>query len=83
MKTNVQIEKDALEEMQQLERQNQFKKCLKVVAVVSIGVGLYGFKLGRESGLRKGIEVGYIIAGGDMIDALKEHAQELRLSRGE
>lgn len=66
----------------ELERHIKFKNRLKVVALVGLGAGIYGFKLGQQYGLRKGIEVGYIAAGADMISALKEHAQELRLSRG-
>lgn len=83
MKTNSEIKKEVLEESTELKRHNRFKNGLTVIALVGIGAGLYGFGLGRESGIRKGIEIGYIVAGKDMIDALKEHAQELRLSRGE
>lgn len=83
MKTNTEIKKEVEEEIKSLERQKRFKNGLKLVAVVGIGAGLYGFKLGHRIGLTKGIEVGYIVAGKDMIEALREHAEELRLSRGE
>lgn len=70
-------------ESKELERHERFKSSLKVIAVIGIGAGLYGFKLGRKFGMRRGIEVGYVVAGQDIIKALTEHAEELRLSRGD
>lgn len=73
------IDKD--EDYQEVDGRKVLLTGLKVLAVVGIGAGLYGFKIGRQMGFRKGVDVGYILAGKDMIDALQEHAKELKLSR--
>jgi hypothetical protein len=70
------------EEKQKLENQ-KLKSGIKVLAVVAVGAGLYGFKLGRRYGYVQGSKDGYINAGQEMIAAWKEHAEELRQSRGE
>lgn len=67
----------------ELERQERLIKGLKVIAVVGIGSGLYGFKLGRRSGIRRGIELGYIAAGNEFITAFTDWTNESKLSRGE
>lgn len=66
-----------------LERQKRLKNGLKAIAVVGVGAGLYGFKLGRQYGLRRGVDIGYVAAGQDFIKAFKEYTEELKLSRGE
>lgn len=71
------------EEINQLERQERLIKGLKVIAVVGIGAGLYGFKLGRRIGFNRGIEIGYIAAGNEFITAFTDWAEESKLSRGE
>lgn len=50
--------------------------------LLTIGVGLYCYKLGRESGIKRGIEIGYVKAAHNMIDSLDEHTLELRRARG-
>lgn len=77
--------KTTVEEEEQLiiERHEKMKNGLKLIAVVGIGAGLYGFKLGRQVGLRRGVDIGYVAAGQDFIKAFKEYTEELKLSRGE
>lgn len=71
------------EEEVQTKGQGKLRLRLGIVAVVGIGAGVYGFKLGRQTGLGKGMEIGYIHATHELISAWKEHSEELRLSRGE
>lgn len=76
-------EKKAKELVEEVERQERFIKGVKIVAVVGIGAGLYGFKLGRRMGIRTGVSIGYVAAGQDFIKAFTDYAEELKLSRGE
>lgn len=72
-----------LEEYKAEKKMKRMKKTFTLVTVVGVSAGLYGFKLGRRSGLRRGIEVGYLTAGKELVNAWKEHSEELRLTRGE
>lgn len=77
------MDKNRQKEEERLERFERFKSSVAVVAVVGVGAGLYGFKLGRRFGYTKGAKDGYITAGQEMLAAWKDHAEELRKSRGE
>lgn len=59
----------------------KLKRAMKVLAVVGVGAGLYGYKLGRKGGYRKGVKDGYITAAEEIITAWKEHAEELIRTR--
>lgn len=74
--TNIRSE----EELRALEAK-KLKRAMKVIAVVSFGAGLYGYKLGRKGGYKKGVKDGYISATEEMIAAWKEHAEELVRTR--
>lgn len=65
------------EEIKELERRKRVNDGLKLLAVVGIGAGLYGFKLGRRSGYRLGVGVGHTRAVNDMVSAWKDHTEEL------
>lgn len=66
--TNIRSE----EELKELQMK-KLKKGIKVLAVVGIGAGLYGFKLGRRYGHNKG----YLQATEEIITVWKEHSEEL------
>jgi hypothetical protein len=62
---------------------DRIKDGLKAIAVVSIAAGLYGFKLGRRSGYRRGVKVGESNAVDRMCEAWQQHTEEMRRYRGE
>lgn len=64
-------------------RQNRLKKGFTALAVVGVGAGIYGFKIGYEQGIRRGISIGYIAAGQEFISALSEYNEERKLARGD
>lgn len=59
------------EELKEMEAK-KLKRGFKVLAVVAVGAGLYGFKLGRKFGYKSGVKDGYITAGNEVIDAWKK-----------
>lgn len=65
------------------ERQPDAKRALKVLAIVGIGAGIYGYVRGRHSGYRIGVQHGYIRATHDVVNAMGEVAEEYRKSREE
>jgi len=64
-------------------KSERIKSGLKAIAVISIGAGLYGFKLGRRSGYRRGVRDGESNAVDKMCEAWREHTDEMRRYRGE
>jgi len=64
-------------------KSERIKDGVKAIAVISIAAGLYGFKLGRRSGYRRGVRDGEVKAGEELIKAWREHTEEMRRYRGE
>lgn len=63
---------------------DQFKNGIKVLAVVGLSAGYYGFKIGRSSGYDKGLKEGYAKASTEFVKVMKELTEELRgTARGE
>lgn len=63
--------------------QNRAKEGLKVLAVVGIGAGLYGFKLGRRAGYGAGFKDGYKDAADEFISVMKDLTAEFKEARGD
>lgn len=85
-KGGINMEKSEFEKKQaekKAEENRRLKRGMKLLAVVGVGAGLYGFKLGRRSGYAQGVKDGYFTMGQEMLQAWKEHTEELKLTRGE
>lgn len=66
------------------ERRDRIKDGFKTLAVVGIGAGLYGYRLGRRSGYSLGVKEGHVEAVNEMISAWKDHTEILlKSTRGE
>lgn len=64
-------------------RTNDAREGLKIITVVGLGVGLYGFKLGRRVGYGVGVKDGYKQASEEFITVMKELTEEFKAARGD
>ena len=67
--------------VRQDEKGRIYRKTVPVVVVVSVGLSIYSFKMGRKSGYLDGVKEGYVKAGHELVASWREHSEQLRLSR--
>lgn len=60
-----------------LEKEQSVKRGYKVIAVVAVAAGLYGYRVGRINGYAKGVKDGYVLASEEIIGAWKEQSETI------
>lgn len=74
--TNIRSEEELVEL-----KARRLKRGLTTIAVVAVGAGLYGFKLGRKAGYTRGVKDGYIAAGKELLDGWSQITDAMNQSR--